>query len=242
MPYLKRLQFPSLSTDLVMEAVENIPLVGQQQQQQQQQQKKSKGTSAAAEYWKSTRAIRRGEHIFRLLEKTYFINDAATKFASVSIRPSWDYAPMIEIGHIGGTYLTLNSRTWALLVTYTTTTLMDQIDDGISYEDIAGRGDERYLRITTRTKSVTFTMEQLDNIINIKRSLSTLLTKYEESREHIKTFCKSFDRNAYYPWSSSPPPSPPTSSFLFTMLVDELKMYPAPRKRIASKQIKYNMC
>ena len=81
-----------------------------------------------------------------------------------------------------------------------------------------------YLRLTSMNVSIKLSFEEIDNLCNINRCLSILLAKYEESQQLIETFCKSFKSNAI------PSNVSPNSSFLFTMLAEELKMYPELRK------------
>ena len=177
-----------------------------------------------APYWTRVRSLTRNKQLIRLLEKSFIINAVSTKYASVSIYPGENYSPFIEIGKIGGNYLTLSSKTWHILVDYfKERKISDEIADGITMT-VLDDFCKPYLRLTSMNVSIKLSFEEIDNLCNINRCLSILLAKYEESQQLIETFCKSFKSNAI------PSNVSPNSSFLFTMLAEELKMYPELRK------------
>lgn len=173
------------------------------------------------EKWKLSRVLERSlnKRDLRLVEKLYFINDTSTKYVSVAVYPLRHFKPWIEIGKTCGSRIFLNSSAWQILLDYLKTDMNDHLNVGIAMKIITCF-NVKYLCITSMTVSVRLTMDEVDNLRQVSNCVSTLLAKYEKNQPLIQTFCKSFKRDVI---NSVDPTASPT---LFTMLGEEMKMYP----------------
>jgi hypothetical protein len=179
---------------------------------------KQKKRKREVENWQRTSTLGVKRHL-RLVEKIYFINDSSTKYASVAIHPGKNYAALIEIGKICGTYVTLTPATWHILLEYLKTDMSDHIDNVVSLKNITF-SNVKYLCITSMNVSIRLSMDEVDNLRQCSNCLSSLLTKYETSQHLIQAFCKSFNRDRIHSVDHT------ESHTLYTMLCEELKMYP----------------